>query len=299
MTGGQLSRDGFVELVYAGGLTAGAFESSVTYPLRGLTEPGSKMQKALPAGGFGRRNVPRIGSLTIAVGSGLLMLTVVGLAGSAGAWSTSSWGSTWHTLNHDWAPCIGHDNYYLDTSAGGLAAGVYNGYSDNLASADLLCSPDTTEHDDSGGQWGTPNFSPSTTGSYTLKATYSGTVWVWASQGTCNAGTGHAFFEIGVNAYDTNTKVSTYQWVTPHGLSVSQSCGASGNQVAVGSVSLSMTFYSSDTYQLAGGIDEQSGASENWNGNSAEGFVGFENVCWGTEGGGTSSTVTLTSISVT
>ncbi len=233
-------------------------------------------------------------SHALVAGAGSMFLALLVLAGPAHAWSTSSWTSPWDNTTNNWAPCSGSNTYNLDSPSNGVFSAVV----ESTSNADVLCSPDTTEHEENAGEHSSQYWSPTTSGYYTLSASFSGTIAVWSSENSCNNGDGHSQLQIGVAAYDTSTGTSVYNWITPSGGSSYNGCGSGGGTFNPGSVSTYQYFYSTHSYQVRAGVDDLAGASQNWQGGTSQGFVGFENVCWVGFGGYTTTTITLNSISI-
>ncbi|MGA8303620.1 MAG: hypothetical protein WA691_09410 [Thermoplasmata archaeon] len=216
---------------------------------------------------------------------------VIMLAGPAAA----SWVWAWNVNPNQWPPCSGEG---FDDWGTTVTNGVFTGYSDVQADGDYFCNPDTTEHEVNAGEHASPDFTVSTTGTYTVTAVFSGTVYVYASQSGCDEGTGHGTFSIGVGVTDNTTGKSYSTLQTPSGLSISESCGSGDTAVALGSVSFMTTPVAGNVYQANAGIDALSGAIEYDQGSNAQDITAFDNACHQGTGNTCSSAVTLTSITV-
>ena len=217
-----------------------------------------------------------------------IMIVMVGSA-------NASWVSPWTTVRNNWAPCSGSNTWGLTITP---SDGVFDGLSSDQANSQLLCSPDTTETEINAGLDQSQTYIPASTGSYTITAVFSGSVYVTADQIGCNAGTGHGTFEIGVGAYDANTSTTLSNYGYPSGLSFSASCGSVYNEVAVGSISYTGVLNAHQVYELFGSIDWLVGSSEDWTGTSASAFIAFDSVCYQGEGDTCPTYVTLSSVTV-
>ncbi|MGP8078326.1 MAG: hypothetical protein ACLQD8_06940 [Thermoplasmata archaeon] len=231
--------------------------------------------------------------VTIAIGVCAPLILLLTAIGPALAYS-----GTWVDVTHDWGPCSGYNHYSF--SKNNLGPGKFNGYSQDQANGDVLCNPDTTEHEVNAGVFSNGTYTATSTGYLTVKATFSGYVYIWAVQNGCDHGTGHGFFKLGVGVLDTSTGIN--QSYTKTAYTDSQSCGSLGNDTNVSTTLVSnlMSLTSGHIYKKYAFIDEQTGSIEYYQGSNAQALVGFENVCWTVGTGDTcSEVIQLHSITIT
>jgi hypothetical protein len=214
--------------------------------------PGKKLRAAAFAGPFG-----------------LAALMLLMLAGPALAYST------FDNVTNDWAPCSGYNHWNLDSTD--LSQGTFAGYDYDQSNQYSLCGTDTTEHEVNAGVYASTTFSPTTTGTLKLTATFSGSAGVSAYESNCGNGYGHAWFEYGVGAKDTTTGSSFSHLVVLTAIIVN--CGTNQAYGSAGSVSYSWTFTAGQTYDAFWVIDAQDGSLQNNSAGTAQAAVDFEGTC--------------------
>lgn len=81
-----------------------------------------------------------------------------------------AYSGTWVDVTNDWAPCTGYNHYSFSKS--NLGPGKFNGYSQDQANGDVLCNPDTTEHEVNAGMFSNATYTATSTGYLTVKAVF-------------------------------------------------------------------------------------------------------------------------------
>lgn len=213
--------------------------------------------------------------------------------------TVTSWTDPGQSNINDWAPCAGYNHWNITDSP----LGTFNGYAYDEAQADVLCSPDTTEHEQEAWVVGSSAFTPSVSGTYYVSAYFSGYVYVWLQQtGGCSNGYGHGFFQIGVAAYAVGhiPSLPSFTWSTIISESSNGDNPCSFNYPAEFSTDVEATYSMSTgySYDLLGAIHDQDGSYEVWEGNNAQAAVLFSNACFNFDGD-CSTAVTLSEIVLT
>lgn len=210
---------------------------------------------------------------------------ICGSASPNFSWKSSSFNSPWATALNDWGPCIGNDNYNFPTPD--TTTGDINGYSYSQASADAFCSPDTTEHQESQGLHAN-SFTATKLGTvpYTITAVFTlvGTISAEYSSGTINPcdtskGYAHIDLQLNVGVWDNTLGIGYTQGVTDEiDWNSNMYCSTSGSWSLVPAyITTTVTIPNGDSIITRGAVVEETGASENWNGNYANAGIWYNN----------------------